>query len=65
MVAGLLSRPKRQFYLSENNRYSFTFIANIPGDNLLTKMPAELLSTEQIFNETSRLWPMNFGPFYG
>ena len=29
----------------------------IPGDTLLTKMSAELASTEQIFTETSRLVP--------
>ena len=30
----------------------------IPGDTLLSKMPAELPSTEQIFTETSRLVPL-------
>ena len=55
MVAGLLSHPKRQFHPSQNDRYHFTFIMKIPVDNLLTKMPAELPSTEQIFTETSRL----------
>ena len=34
------------------------FITKIPGDTLLTKMPAELPSTEQIFTETSRLVPL-------
>ena len=29
----------------------------MPGDTFLTKMPAELPSTEQIFTETSRLVP--------
>ena len=32
MVAGFLLHPKRQFYRSANNRYSFTFIAKIQGD---------------------------------
>ena len=36
----------------------FTFITKIPGDTLLTKMSAELPSTEQIFTETSRLVPL-------
>ena len=36
----------------------FTFITKIPGDTLLTKMSAELPSTEQIFAETSRLVPL-------
>ena len=30
----------------------------IPGDTLLSKMSAELPSTEQIFTETSRLVPL-------
>ena len=35
----------------------FSYITKIPGDTLLTKMPAELPSTEQIFTETSLLVP--------
>ena len=35
-----------------------SFITKIPGDNLLTKMPAELSSAEQIFTETSHLVPL-------
>ena len=33
-------------------------IAKIPGEFFLTKMPAELTSTEQIFTKTSRLVPL-------
>ena len=60
VVAGLLSHPKRQFYPPENNRHSsFPYYSTkIPGDTLLTKMPAELPSTEQTFTETSRLVPL-------
>ena len=36
----------------------FSFTTKIPGDTLLSKMPAELYSTEQIFTETSRLAPL-------
>ena len=62
MVAGLLSRPKRQFYSLENNIGNhFSFITKIPGDTFLTKMLAELPSTEQIFTETSRLVPLILG----
>ena len=53
MVAGLLSHPKRQFYPSEN----FIFITKIPGDTLLTKIPAELPSTEKIFKKLAVWWP--------
>ena len=63
MVAEFLSHPKRQFYPSENNRPHFTFITKIPGDTLLTKMAAELPSTEQIFSETSRLVPLIYDDF--
>ena len=35
-----------------------SFITKIPGDTLLTKMPAELPSAEQIFTETSHLVPL-------
>ena len=35
-----------------------SFITKIPGDTLLTKMAAELPSTEQIFTETSGLVPL-------
>ena len=35
-----------------------SFMAKIPGDTLLTKMPAELPSAEQIFTETSHLVPL-------
>ena len=56
MVAGLLSHPKWKFYPSENNRHSFyLYYENSRRDTLLTKMAAELPSTEQIFSETSRL----------
>ena len=37
----------------------FSYITKIPGDTLLTKMPAELPYTEQIFTETSRLVPLD------
>ena len=59
MVAELLSHPKRQFHLSFQKIIGihFPFTTNISGDTLQTKMPAELLSTEQIFTETSRLVP--------
>ena len=36
----------------------FTFITKIPGGTLLTKMPAESPTTEQIFTETNRLVPL-------
>ena len=36
----------------------FTSITKIPGGTLLTKMPAELPSTEQIFVETNHLVPL-------
>ena len=50
MVAGLLLHLQLQFYPSENNRHSFyLYLTKIPGENVLTKMPAELPSTEQIF----------------
>ena len=58
MVAGLLSHTKQQFYFPAPSKIigiRFTFITKIPGDTLLTKMPVELPSTEQIFTETSRL----------
>ena len=42
MVAELLSHPKRQFHPTENNRHSFFLYYEIPGDILLSKMPAEL-----------------------
>ena len=58
MEAGLLSNPKRQFYPSKNNRIHFPFITKIPDDTLVTKTPAELPSTEQIFTETTRLVPL-------
>ena len=57
MVAELSSHPKRQFFPSEKP-LTFTLIAKIPGGTLLTKMSAELPSTEQIFTETSRLVPL-------
>ena len=37
----------------------FTFITKIPGGTLLTKMPTELPSTEQIFVETNHLVPLS------
>ena len=59
MVAELLSHPKRQFpILPKIIGIHFLFTTRIPGDTLLTKMPAELPSTEQIFTETSRLVPL-------
>ena len=42
-------------------RIHFTFIRKISGDSLLTKMPAELPSTEHIFTKTSRLVPLKTG----
>ena len=59
MVAGLLSHPKRQFFPPKVIGIHFTIITKIPGDILLTKMSAELPSTEQTFTETSRLVPLN------
>ena len=59
MVAGLFSHPKRQFFPPKIIGIHFTFITKIPGDTLLTKMSAELPSTEQIFTETSRLVPLS------
>ena len=58
MVAGLLWHPKRQLYPQKIIGIQFTFITKIAGDTLLTKMPAELPSSEQIFTETSRLVPL-------
>ena len=58
MVAELLSTAKWQFHIRENNRLHFSFTTKIPSDILLTKMSAELPSTEQIFTETSRLVPL-------
>ena len=58
MVAELLSRPKWQFYPSEIIGIHFTFITKIPGETLLTKAPAELPSTEEIFTETSHSVPL-------
>ena len=54
------------FYRTQNGSFipskiigiHFTFISKIPGDILLAKMLAELLSTEQIFTETSHLVPL-------
>ena len=42
----------------------FSFITKIPGDTLLTKMPAEreLPSTKQILTETRRLVPLLMYP---
>ena len=60
MVAELLSTAKWQFHIRKNNRLHFSFTTKIPNDILLTKMSAELPSTEQIFTETSRLVPLNF-----
>ena len=60
MVAGLLSHPQNgSFILPKIIGVHFTFITRIPGDTLLTKMPAELPSTEEIFTETSRLVPLS------
>ena len=42
-----------------------SFITKIPGDTLLTKMAAELPSTEQIFTETSRLVPLRSEAVFG
>ena len=53
--------PKRRSLLSFIFTCHFTFITKIPGGTLLTKMSAELPSTEQIFTETSRLVPLNIG----
>ena len=58
MVAELLSHPKGNFILPKIIGIHFSFIMKIPGDTLLTKMTAELPSTEQIFTETSRLVPL-------
>ena len=61
MVAELLSHPKRQFHPPELPKIigiHFCFTTKIPGDTLLTKIPAELPSAEQIFTETSRLVPL-------
>ena len=59
MVAELLLHPKRRFHPPENNwGIHFSFTTKIPGDTLLTNLPAELLSAEQIFTETSRLVPL-------
>ena len=58
IVAELLSHLKWQFYPPENNRHSSFLYYEIPGDTLLTKMPAELPSTEQIFTESSRFVPL-------
>ena len=56
MVAGLLSHPLNDGFIPPKIIcINFAFITKIPGDTLLTKMPAELLSTEQIFTKTSRL----------
>ena len=63
MVAGPhLSTQKRQCYPSENNSYWFYLYYENSSNTLLTKMPAELPSTEQIFNETWRSWfnPLRF-----
>ena len=64
MVAEPLSHPKRQFYPPENNLYKFYLITKITGGTVLTKMPAELPSTEQIFTETSRLVLLEFTNIY-
>ena len=59
MIAELLSTAKWQFHTPENNGLHFSFTqTKIPGNILLTKMPVELPSTEQIFTETSRLVPL-------
>ena len=61
MVADLLSHPKRQFYPPPPPKIigiHLSFITKIPGDTLLTKMPAELPSSEQIFTESSQLAPL-------
>ena len=59
MVAGLLSHPKRHsFILPKIIGIHLRFITKLLGDTLLTKMPAELPSTEQIYTETSRLVPL-------
>ena len=56
MAAGLLSHPI--FVLPKIIGILLFFITKIPGGTLLTKMPAELTSTEQIFTETSCLVPL-------
>ena len=58
MIDVQLSHPERQFYPFENNRHPFYLYYEILGDTLLTKMQAELPSTEQIFTETSHLLPL-------
>ena len=54
MVAELLSHPNSSFVPPKIIGIHFSFITKIPGDTLVTKMAAELPSTEQIFLETSR-----------
>ena len=49
---------KLRFTAMVTYSFHFTFITRIAGDTLLTKMPAELPSTEQIFTETCRLVPL-------
>ena len=54
MVAELLSHLNGSFTLPKILGIHFSFTTKIPGDTLLSKMPAELPSTEQILTETSR-----------
>ena len=59
MVAGLLSPPKRQFYPSENNTYSFYLLY----ENFMLHFAKEnasqiTLQRTDMFTETSRLVPL-------
>ena len=58
VVGELLSCQNGSFVLPKIIGIHFSFITKIPGDTLLTKTPAELPSTEQIFTETSCLVPL-------
>lgn len=58
MVAGLSGRTQNgRFIIPKIIGIHFSLFTKIPSDTLLRKMPAELLSTEQIFADTSRLGP--------
>ena len=58
MVAGLLSHQNGSLILPKVIGIHLSFTTKISGDTLLTKMPAESISTEQIFTETRRLVPL-------
>ena len=61
MVAGFYRTQNGSFISPKLIGIHFTFISKIAGDISLTKMPAELSSTEKIFTETSRLVPLLLG----